>query len=95
MAAGKPVVANAHGGVTEMLEHERSGALVPVNDEAAMARTILRLVDAPDLRRAWGAAGQARARERFDVGLYAREIRSLFAGFLSPHGDLQDPQKGR
>jgi glycosyltransferase involved in cell wall biosynthesis len=44
MAAGLPVIASATGGMLELVEHERNGLLVPVGDDAAIARDILDLI---------------------------------------------------
>jgi glycosyltransferase involved in cell wall biosynthesis len=79
MAAGKAVVANAHGGVTEMLEDGRSGLLVPPNHANAMADAIVRLIDDPVLRLEFGRAARVRVVDRFSVDRYAEEIRGLFA----------------
>jgi glycosyltransferase involved in cell wall biosynthesis len=49
-AAGVPVVASRAGGIPEMVEHEQTGLLAPVGDEAEFARQVLRLLNAPVLR---------------------------------------------
>ena len=40
MAQGCPVVAYGHGGVLEMVEHEKTGLIVAVNDAAGMAQSV-------------------------------------------------------
>jgi glycosyltransferase involved in cell wall biosynthesis len=48
MALGRPVVATAVGGVPEMVEHGRTGLLVPPRDSAALGAAIaLLLIDHP------------------------------------------------
>lgn len=42
-AAGLPIVATNVGGNPEIVEHERSGLLVPTNDHTSIARALLRL----------------------------------------------------
>jgi glycosyltransferase involved in cell wall biosynthesis len=66
MAAGVPVVATRAGGIPEIVEHERSGLLVPVGDPDAIAAAVDRLLDDPDLARHLAAAGRERVRG-FDV----------------------------
>lgn len=61
MAAGLPCVATAVGGVPELVEHERTGLLVPPHDPPALAEAIQRLVDDAALRRKLGAAARERA----------------------------------
>ena len=51
MALYRPVVASAVGGIPEMIEHGRTGLLVPPRDPAALAASIVRLLGRPPLRR--------------------------------------------
>lgn len=48
-AAGLPIIATAVGGIPYILEHERSGLLVPRDDHAAMAAAAFRLLEEPGL----------------------------------------------
>ncbi len=57
LASARPVVAYASGGLTDVVEDGRTGLLVPLGDEAALAAALLRLADDPALRAAFGAAG--------------------------------------
>ena len=57
MASGLPVVSTNVGGVPYMLEHERTGLLVPAGDDAAMAAALQRLSTDVALRRRLAAAG--------------------------------------
>lgn len=59
MQAARPVVATAVGGVPALLGGD-CGLLVPPRDPAALAIAINKLLADPALRRALGAAGQAR-----------------------------------
>jgi len=59
MTRGKPVVATAVGGNTDMIRDGETGLLVPPGDAAALAAAIERLVDDPLLRDRLGAAGAA------------------------------------
>ncbi len=49
MAAGKPIIASAIGQIPEILDHERTGLLVPASDTSALALALLRLRRNPDL----------------------------------------------
>jgi glycosyltransferase involved in cell wall biosynthesis len=85
MAAGLPVVASAVGGVPELVADGETGLLVPPGDPAALSSALARLLDDAELRRRMGAAGRARARDRFDISalraahleLYARELAGV------------------
>lgn len=67
MAAGKPAVATAVGGVPEVVDPGVTGFLVPPHDEAAMADRIVELLSDADLRRKMGEAALERARQLFTV----------------------------
>ncbi len=67
MACGLPVVATAGGGIPEMVEHERTGLLAPVQAPEALADAIVRVFREPNLAAALGSNGQALVHERFTV----------------------------
>jgi len=48
-ASGVPVVTTCAGGIPYMVDHERTGLLVPRNDAEAMAASALRLLESPKL----------------------------------------------
>jgi glycosyltransferase involved in cell wall biosynthesis len=48
-ASGVPVVASDIGGLAERVEHEKSGLLFPPGDVSALAWTLRRLLDEPEL----------------------------------------------
>ncbi len=82
MAAGLPVVACDVGGVGELVVDGETGILVPPGDAGALAAALERvLADAP-LRRALGAAGRQRARERFDLTAFRGAHLRLYARAL-------------
>ena len=58
-AAGLPIVSSNAGGVSKMVEDQRTGLLFPPNDPQAMAACALRLLEEPGL--AARLAGNARA----------------------------------
>jgi glycosyltransferase involved in cell wall biosynthesis len=65
LAAGRPVVASATGGVEDWLDHERTGLCVPAGDERALAGALSQLLDDPARQSAMGAAGMISVNERF------------------------------
>ena len=66
MLTGLPVVATNVRGPREQVVPEVTGLLVPPGDAPALAGALERLVADPALRAAMGAAGRARAMERYD-----------------------------
>jgi glycosyltransferase involved in cell wall biosynthesis len=85
MAAGRPVVASAVGGILELVQHGRTGLLVPPERADLLAHEMLRLLsDRPFAERLAEHARQ-HARERLDVRRTAREVADVLrdaAGLL-------------
>lgn len=60
-AHGLPVVATEVGGISDLITHEKTGLLVPPNDDDAMVAAIVRLLDDPTLAGRLSANGRAYA----------------------------------
>jgi glycosyltransferase involved in cell wall biosynthesis len=86
MAAGKPIVATATGGIPEVVVDGVTGLLVPPRDHAAMAAAIARLLNDRSLRERMGAAGRARVCEHFSSDRMLRDTLSVYRRVaLHPH----------
>ncbi|MEU3048655.1 MULTISPECIES: glycosyltransferase family 1 protein [unclassified Streptomyces] len=59
MASGVPVVAPAAGGPLDLVDHGRTGLLVPPGDPTSVRDAVAALAADPGLRRAYGTAGRA------------------------------------
>ena len=86
MAAGLPVVASDVGGVGELVADGETGLLVPSADPARLAEALRALLPDPGLRRRLGAAGRARAGERFDLPAFRDAHLELYARELARRG---------
>ena len=62
MAASKPAVATAVGGIPEVLVDGETGFLVPPRDDEALADELVLLLKDEALRSGWATAALARAR---------------------------------
>jgi glycosyltransferase involved in cell wall biosynthesis len=78
MAASKPAVATAVGGVPEVVADGETGFLVPPRDDQAMADRLVALLKDEALRRRMGAAGLARARRMFTVERMVQETVAAY-----------------
>lgn len=74
----RPVVATRIGGLPEVIEHERTGLLVEPGDDAGLAAALERLVRAPDLARAFGAAARRKALAAFTMPAYVEAVAGLY-----------------
>jgi glycosyltransferase involved in cell wall biosynthesis len=84
MAAGVPVVATAVGGIPEIVEDGRSGALLPAPpDGARLARALAPLLCDRAARAAMGAAGRERFAAEFSAETWARRLRGLYDEVLA------------
>ena len=84
MAARKPVVATAGGGVPEIVEDGKTGMLVPMNDAQAMAKAICELLENPQRAGEMGRAGHARVRDRFTAPITTRTVEAIYDQMLDP-----------
>jgi glycosyltransferase involved in cell wall biosynthesis len=69
-ASGRCAIATRHRAIPELVEHERTGLLVPVGDAAALASAIVRLAGDAALCARLGSAAFERARG-FDAAAWA------------------------
>jgi len=79
-ASGLPVVATDIRGCRQVVEHGRTGLLVPARDAHALAAALAALAGDPGRRAAMGAAGRAKAERELDQ---ARVIATTLAVYDS------------
>jgi L-malate glycosyltransferase len=82
MAAAKPAVAFAVGGVPEVLADGDTGFLVEPKDDRTLAARIVQLLKDDALRRKMGDAGLARARQLFTVERMVRETADVYESMV-------------
>ena len=82
MAMAKPVVASAAGGPTEIIEHGRTGFLVPPGEPTVLAERMLELLQDRGLARRVGAAGQLEIKRRFSADRHARLVEGVYLEVL-------------
>jgi glycosyltransferase involved in cell wall biosynthesis len=95
MAHGLPVVAAAHGGLTEIVEHEVTGLLVTPGSSERLGEALARLIDDPRLRESLGAAGRARQLAHFSQIEHDRKLLALIRVLSGlPRNVLQGASSG-
>lgn len=65
MASGKPVIAANHGGLSEIVLHEKTGLLFTPGSSPQLAEALRRLIESPTLRQSMGSAGKKRQAKHF------------------------------
>ncbi len=83
MAAGKPVVATAVGGVPDLVGDGVHGLLVPPGDPDALAGALGALLRDPPRRTALGEAGRERQRREFDFSAMVRRLEQRYEELLA------------
>ena len=90
MALGKPVIGTRVGGVPEMIEHDRTGILVPPSDEAALADAIQQLLVDPSRAAQLGKAARHHVKEVFTPERQLDCLTAILAnGFRLPHSGTE------
>jgi glycosyltransferase involved in cell wall biosynthesis len=77
-AAGLPVVATATTGMSEIITNERTGLIVPIEDQDRLYAALLRLVDDASLRKQLGTALRSVVNEKFVIGSYVTGFESAY-----------------
>ena len=78
LAAGTPVIASHTGGLPEIIDHGKTGLLVPSADPAALENAIVRLAESAKTRQRMGEAGRAMVSERFDPTSLANDVEAIY-----------------
>ena len=77
MLSGRPVIAAAAGGVTELIEHGQTGWLSPPADPHALAARIMTCRNQPDQAIPIAYRAQRQARQRFDLSIINQQITHI------------------
>lgn len=91
MAAGKPVVATASGGVLDIVEDGINGLLVPCEDSEAMAAAVMRLLSDREMSRQMSLAARRCVEERFTVRHHATAVQKLYDSLFDGSGESPGP----
>lgn len=83
MLCGAAVVASNTGGIPEIITDTEHGILVPVEDPAALAAGIVRLLKNASMREQLAAQGGTRVRHAFSSSVIAAQYRAIYEGALN------------
>lgn len=82
MAARRPVVSTAVGGLPELLEHGVSGMLAPSGDASSLAASLVQLYQSADLRNQMAEVAAGRAQEKFSLQGMLNSYRDVYFDVL-------------
>jgi len=77
MLCGTAVIGTSSGGITDIIEHETRGLLVPVDDPIALAEGINRLLNDTDLRESLAREGKQFAGQNYASTALARKYADI------------------
>lgn len=77
-ACGLGIVASHHGGVPDIVEHERTGLLAPERDVAALAQFLGLMMRDVEARAQFGRAARAKVEREYNLVRQVDELESIF-----------------
>lgn len=86
MAAARPVVATQIDGVTEVVQHDVTGLLVPPQEPVALASAITSLLQDQGMAHRLAKAGRKLVEERFAVSRIVAEVDQFYSTLLKQNG---------
>ena len=84
MATGTACISTAVTGIPELIQHEKTGLLVPEGKPAALALQIARLLRDGDLQRKLSSTARSLIESEFDIRDSTKKLRQLFTSCQQP-----------
>jgi glycosyltransferase involved in cell wall biosynthesis len=84
-AVGKPVVAFASGGISEIISHGNTGFLAAERDWQTLAGYLMTLLQSAELRERFGRAARELMVRQFDLERCTRQLESVYGMVLGAH----------
>jgi glycosyltransferase involved in cell wall biosynthesis len=85
-AFGLPLLSTQVSGIPELVQHERTGLLVPPKDAEALADAIDRLAADPALRQEYGSEARLLVQTEFNVAVNAQRLVTMFQAVIAARG---------
>ena len=81
--ASVPVVAPRVGGISSVIEHERTGLLVEPECSLSIAGAVMLLLNQPGMRRRYGEAGREKVLREFNMEHYVGRFESTYLDLIN------------
>jgi glycosyltransferase involved in cell wall biosynthesis len=78
MASGLPIIATPVGSVSDAIQDQVTGILVPPGDCHALAQALTRVIEDPALRRRLGLGARQMYERQFDIAIYRKRIIEIY-----------------
>ena len=82
MAMGLITIGTWHAGTPELIEHGKSGFLVPEKDVYQLIKTIEYILEHPDIWQKIGVAGRKKIKEEFETKQSVKKLEQIFYQLL-------------
>lgn len=82
MTLARPLVAPAHGGALEMVDHRSTGLLFKPGDAPSLAEEIQHFHDSEELRKTLGCAARDKALRTFAIAQHTQEVQQTYSQIL-------------
>ncbi len=78
ISSGLPVIATNVGGIPEIIEHKKSGFIIPPGDYKLLAMKILELAICDKERKDMGLQAKKIARKKFDISIMTSQYEAIY-----------------
>ncbi len=93
MASGVPVIASSIRGIPELVEHGRTGLLVPHSDARALGDALMTIYTSPELARELAIRGREKVIREFDLTANTLAKQKLFEGVATANEPVEVTQR--
>lgn len=83
MSLGKPAVVTSVGGIPEIVEHGRTGLIIPPGDSTALSVSVLELLRNRDLATRLGDGARERYEQRHRPEMMTQALEAIFVGMVN------------
>lgn len=85
MAMGLIAIGTWHAGTPELIDHGKSGFLVPENNVCQLARTIEHVIEHPEIWQSIGLSGRKKVEKHFETKQSIKKLEKIFYQLLGYH----------
>jgi glycosyltransferase involved in cell wall biosynthesis len=89
-ACGRPLIATDAPGCREIVFHNQTGLLVPIENPPALAKAIIALASSPQLRERFGCAARSLVVEKLSARIIGRSIVQLYDELTLDDGNIEN-----